>query len=241
MAGTAKRFNRILQNEIRIHAAWLPVTNAFQVGDYGLISGGVFQKMGNIREFAVDWLSEPGPPITLDFSSQGTRMTRFVGDAEVQTLPDQGVDAKVEIIFEKEDSFLLKARLNLDQMKNLAQVALALSRASGWNKRYRVVNASYTGQDCLIISTREANSKVELSGKANALKQLDLGAINVGVGIQSSKQLGLEIAGDSGVVGLGLFKLGRSGTPKILADAETGEEVEIEVQEDWDADPEDDI
>jgi hypothetical protein len=241
MAGTAKRLNRILQKEIHVHAAWLPVTNTLQVGDYGVISSGVFHKMGNISEFGVDWQSAAGAPSKLDFSSEGTRVTKLVGDAEVQTLPDQGIDAKIEIAFTRADSFLLKANLSMEAMQNLAQTALALSRTPGWNKKYRVVNATYTGQDCVVISTREADSKVEISGKADALQQFDLGAVSAGFGFQSNKQLGLEIVGETGVVGLKIFKLGRRGTPKVLTAEVTGEQVEIEEHEDWDADLEDDV
>ena len=45
--GTARAFDRILKSELNIHAAWLPITNTFSVGDFGLISDGVFAKMGN--------------------------------------------------------------------------------------------------------------------------------------------------------------------------------------------------
>jgi len=53
MAGTAKRFSKLLHKEIDVHAAWLPISNTFRVGDYGLISDAVFATLGNIEEFGV--------------------------------------------------------------------------------------------------------------------------------------------------------------------------------------------
>ena len=239
MAGTAKRFNRILQKEINVHAAWLPVANTSALGDYGLISDGVFTKMGNISEFGIDAHGASGNPIGLDFSSEGTRVFKLIGDTEVDTLPDSDIEAKVRIEFSKQDSFLLKAQLNTFEMQSVAMVARSLSQAPGWRKKYRVVSAVYTGEDCMILSTREANSKVELSGKADALKKFDLGKVEAGLNYDSTKQLGLEIVGDSGVVGLGLFRLGFGGNVRVLS--LDGAKVEIEETDDWDADLEDDV
>jgi hypothetical protein len=163
-----------------------------------------------------------------------------VGGVAVDALPDSDIEAAIEISFEKEDSFLLKAEvLNLDAMANLAQVALALKNHPQWNKKYRVVNGTYSGTGCVMISTKEADTKVVINGTANALKKFDIGAVNAEARYENNKQLGLEVVGQSGVVGLQLFKLGWSGSPKLLGPA--GEEVEVEQFTDWDADLEDDI
>jgi hypothetical protein len=52
LLGTARLFSSILHHEISAYAAWMPVTNTFRLGDYGVISDGVFVKMGNIEESA---------------------------------------------------------------------------------------------------------------------------------------------------------------------------------------------
>jgi hypothetical protein len=46
--GIPKEFNSILQKHPHAHAAWLPITNTYRLGDYGLIAEDVFNKMGNI-------------------------------------------------------------------------------------------------------------------------------------------------------------------------------------------------
>jgi hypothetical protein len=241
MAGTAKRFNTILRHELNVFAAWIPVTNTFRLGDYGLISDGVFHTMGNIAEYGVDWQTGTGPGSTLDFTSEGTRVVKFVGDAEVTALPKQPIGAKIEIEFSHADSFLLKAELGLQQMTNIAQVAHTLSLNPSWKRKYRVVSGVYSGASCTVLSTKEANSKVTLSGKADALRQLDLGALSAEIGYSSTKQLGLEIVGEQGVVGLGLFRLGFGDNVKILALDEAEQKVEIEDSASWAMDLEDDV
>lgn len=71
--GTARHFNKILHDEIDVYAAWLPVTNNFQLGDYGVISDGVFAKLGNIDEFEVKFNEEDGAQSHLKFRSAGPR------------------------------------------------------------------------------------------------------------------------------------------------------------------------
>ncbi len=36
--GTGSNFDRVPFDELQIHAAWLPVTNSFRLGDYGLVT-----------------------------------------------------------------------------------------------------------------------------------------------------------------------------------------------------------
>jgi hypothetical protein len=47
--GTARDFDILLKQELNIHAAWLPVTNTFRLGDYGMFSDGVLVKMATSR------------------------------------------------------------------------------------------------------------------------------------------------------------------------------------------------
>ena len=65
---------------------------------------------------------------------------------------------------------------------------------------------------CPFLAQRSSTSKevkiyFELGASASALKQLEGGSVEAGVHLTSSEKLGLDIAGDGGVVGLGLFKL----------------------------------
>jgi hypothetical protein len=216
--GTAGLFDEILRRELSIHAAWLPITNVFGIGDYGLMSDGVFVKMGNIREFGIDWVAEDAPPARVNFASEGTRMNRFVGNAKVEAFPDQDLDASFTIEFDRDSSFLVKAQLTVSQMQNLAVVANKLNANPDWRSRYRVVSAIHVGQQCTILSSKGVNSKIVLSGKASALKQLDLASASGEIGTSSSERIGLDLVGKSGVVGLSLFKLSWwSGGVKVLS------------------------
>jgi hypothetical protein len=205
--GTASLFDDVLKRELNIHAAWLPVTNTYEVGDFGIVSDGVWTKMGNIRRFGVGWAAAAGPPATINFTSKGTRLVRAVGNAKVEAFPNQPIDASLTIEFERESSFFLKVALTVSQMQDLAAVADKLGQVSQWKSQYRVVSAAYTGQQCTILSSKAANSKIALSGKADALQQLELASASAGITVSSSEEIGLNLVGETGIVGLSLFKL----------------------------------
>lgn len=229
--GTARDFDRILKQELNIHAAWLPVTNAFRLGDYGLISDGVLVAMGNIKDdFSVDFKQAPGPDAQLNFASKGTSMVRVAGGATVQQFPGGDVDAKLTVEFKREHSFFVKAKLTVSQMQGLNEVARKLNSVPQWEGRFRVVSALYTGTGCALISSKAAGSKIELSGKAHALQQLDLGEAFAGVQVTNRTEIGLEIVGKKGVIGLAMFKLGWFNPVKVLGAAE---EMPIETLKDW--------
>ena len=206
--GVAKEFSKVLHSEIKVHAAWLPVTNTFRVGDYGLISDGVFIAMGNITELGVPWNTASAPPAALDFKSAGTRVARLTGGVEVPNLPEGDIDAKLVIEFSSENSFLIKTNLTGTLMNNMEEVSRKLVATNKWQRKFTVVSGIYQGENALIVSSRKSNSRLEISGKATALKQLGVGAASAGFEITASQDVGLEILGQSGTVGLQLFKVG---------------------------------
>src|SRR6266542_2101019 len=117
--GIAAVFNRTLHGELNTYAAWFPVTNTFKLGDYGLISDGVFTPMGNIAEYEVEFTDDDGPPGSLDFTSSGTNVARLAGGAEVDALPDAPIDAKLSFEFSNANSILAKAaEIKVRQMQN---------------------------------------------------------------------------------------------------------------------------
>jgi hypothetical protein len=105
-------------------------------------------------------------------------------------------------------------------------VGQVLRTAPGWRRQHRVIFATYTGRNCTILSSRSAKSKIEISGKASALAQFELGNVEAGLTVSAEESVGLELVGKTGVVGLRLFKLrsiGPGGPVRVLASGEGGE------------------
>lgn len=234
--GTASQFDRILKSELNIHAAWIPITNTFKVGDYGLVSDGVIVKGGNIKDdFDVDFRADSGKSIQLNFTSKGTTLVRTANGAQVHAFNDDNkVEGKLTVAFSTTNSFLLKAVLASYEMQDLVIVARKLAAEEKWKRMYRVVSAVYSTKDCAIISAKSSDSSIELSGKADALRRFDLGAVAAGIDASKKQDIGLDILGSRGVVGLALFKLPMllGDTPKVLSEHEDIK-VETSFDRDW--------
>jgi hypothetical protein len=238
--GTPAVFDQILHSAMNAHAAWLPITNTFELGDYGLISNGVLVKMGNISDFGVTFARGIGPNSELKFTSQGTRIAKVMGNAEVDTFSDDNIAAKITLEFANESAFFIRANLTVVQMQNINQVARKLIDAieQGWRSKFRVVSAIYTGQHCTIISSSAAQSKIELNGTAKVLKEFDLGNVAAGITASSHEDIGIQLIGHSGVIGLSMFKLPwlLGSDPKVLSGTQT-----VAIETDWPTELPDDV
>jgi hypothetical protein len=167
--------------------------------------------------------------------TKGTRVIRIAGGTTVNAFPQQDGEAKMTVEFDRESAFLAKTDLAVVEMQNLNQVARELAKKGLlkrlWEQRYRYVSAIYVGRGSTIISSKDANSKIEFSGSAKALNTLDLGSAAAEVTISHSHNIGLGIVGKAGgAVGLALFKLKvLTGTAGLLAE----DNVTIETHTEW--------
>ncbi|MFL5810717.1 MAG: hypothetical protein ACJ749_14435 [Flavisolibacter sp.] len=226
--GQANLFNDIIQRDLNVFAAWLPITQNYTLGDYGLFSDGVFAKLGNIKEFDVSFEQSKGPDVKIDYTSSRTRVIKFAAGGEVDVIPAGAVDAKITFKFEDANSFLIKAPvINVTAIGNVQQVASKLKGTKGWKKDWKVVYEVYNAQEAVVMSTKEAGTEVTFSGNASALKELKLG--NAGIEFNTNKKLALDLQGNSGVIGLGLFKLKLiGGGTKFMRGEEKPTPVEVE-------------
>ena len=205
--GIPNQFNDIIKNHLNVFAAWIPIVNKYGLGDYGIFADGVFSKLGNIKDdFQVSFIEGSGAEASIDFTSSASSVKKFNAGAQVDTIPAATVDAKVEVGFQNENSFMVKSPvITVAVIENVNAVAMQLKATGKWDGVWKVVYQVYSAQDAVIVSTVSPNTTLTFGGDVNALEKLRLG--NAGVNISSNKALGLNIQGKSGVIGLGLFMI----------------------------------
>lgn len=247
-------FNCALKKKAGIYAAWFPVTTPFQIGDYGLIQNGVFQKIGHLDDlrddgFNIKIRSAVGKPVSIDFLTKGVKTIKTVASATgaIPELPTSEISAKLTYEFNKKNSFVVKAaEMTVEQMENIHQVAEGLARLrreKKWSHRFRIVSKTYTGQSCVVLLANEAGTKVEFEATANALKQIDLGIVELKPTVSFSSDTILKVLGKTGTLGLNLFKLKMfnfGGSDVKLLKSKPLEEGEKAIEEDWGEDLQDD-
>ena len=238
-----QRYNRVLRRHTLHFAAWSPISDPYAVGDYGLLRNGVFQKLGHIRDFGVDFGTEQGHPVAFDFSSTQVSTVRMQADVEVPVF--QNVDVAATLTFQFEGDFLALVKspvVNVEIMRSTQAVARRLDATPGWKHRYRVVWKVYSGAPALIVSSLGRGTKVELAGRASALRKFELGDSMVGVRVTS--QHDLKIEGAAGPIALDLFRVRQSGAlaaAPLLGGLVDREELEdlVDGSEDWTSDSDD--
>lgn len=205
--GVPNQFNDIIQKHLNVFSAWIPIVNKYSLGDYGIFADGVFARLGNIKDdFQVNFKKGSGAAASIDFTSEGARVVKLSGGAEVTAIPAGDVKASIQIEFSKERSFLVKSpSITVVTIDNVQEVAKQLKASGQWDGKWKVVHSVYNATDAVIVSTIEAGTKLNFSGDASALGKMKLGS--AGISIDTNKSLGLKINGKDGVIGLGLFRI----------------------------------
>ncbi len=103
-----KAYGSAVAHQLRFHAVWHPV-DPVSLGDYGIMSAGVFKKLGSLREFDIAVDEETTMPSFCEYSSKGVSTRRLSASAEAPTLgaaPIADMSAALEIRFGSEYSLL---------------------------------------------------------------------------------------------------------------------------------------
>lgn len=250
----ARQYNKLLKSRLLHYAAWSPVTDRLEVGDFGGFKRGVFQKLGNIAEFGVDPGGRSGGAATkFVFTSSGTNIVRISGGVEVDVFPDASVEAKLEINFSSENGLYIRTGnlsvTEMDSVDRVAQILRGKRDPSGrrWKTRWKVVRKVYTAMDPTILAASERDAGFTLSGKAEALKALEFGGAALDVSVSSTRQDALQIVGGTGPVAIDLFSvriLGGAGLEGLDTEpSEVGEDDQVvpELDTYWSDLPGDDL
>lgn len=256
-----RKYAAILRKNFRMHAAWMPLTTPFALGDYGLWRRGVFTPLGNIREFGAQIQAVQGSDIQFDFVSATSRQVRLAAGSRVGAFGRDKADSELQLSFDRGSSFLLKAeRMRSTRMANVQEVTRILNAArrrrggQRWRLRYKVVREVFTGFNTLVVATQERETRVSLRGSSRTLRAFEGGSLTGKLEVSANKQLGLSISGGEGVIGLGLFRVTTAGIPSLgfTIDGEdedtddnpiidhNGELVEPVDEDMWDMEPTDD-
>jgi hypothetical protein len=104
----ARATARILRQQLRAHVAWLPLSNNFDLGDFGVFSGGVFVRLGNIANLGVQFDRVRSGESSFAFKSEGTREIRLSAGVAVGAFASGDDDAALRIAFAADESLYIR-------------------------------------------------------------------------------------------------------------------------------------
>lgn len=235
--------SRAIRSQLAAHVAWMPLANIFELGDFGLVRGGIFGKVGNISELGVTFTRKTKPGTRFEFRSEGTVEVRLSGDAEVNVHAAGDVGASLKFLFSDEKSVLLRAKsVELQEMDDLLAVARALHVHPRWRWNYRVVRKIWLAEHGVFIATGAAGANIEFTGAISALEQLYLGNASGEISVKCATNVGLSLVNQSGPLALGLFRVRLRGDPALIDFGSPGVQppaFSVDTDEDWEDDASD--
>lgn len=241
----ARLASRVIRQQLRAHVAWLPLANNFELGDFGVISGGRFTRIGNVASLGVGFDARRSTGSPFEFRSSGTREVLVSGDVEVPALSAVSVDARLRIKFADASAMYIRADdLEISEIEDLLPVASALRAHPQWRMRYRVIHRLWTARGGTFITSETSDAQIEFAGSVAALQAFRAGRGALGLTVARTSGVGLDLIGRTGPVALGLFRVRVvDGSPAMLdfATAPPSLRELVDLDEDGADDPADDI
>lgn len=241
---TPAAFNRIIHKQLARHAAWLPTISPFMLGDYGFFDGGVFRRIGNVKQLGVQFNELPGGSSRLKFRTESGLTVKFFvdGEGEVPQLPATDAEARIEYHYERARSFILNApTLSSVAIDGVASMAHQISKLPGWRFfRYTVVTELLTADSATLLATSTRGSTLNVSGQANVLRDFHGGKVAAGVTVSSNKSLSLDLVGERGPCALGLIRVKRGGGVSLQATEASANNYAVEAADEY-VEPDDDF
>ncbi len=219
----ARTAARVIRQQLRAHVAWLPLANTFQLGDFGVISGGIFTRLGNVRSLGVKFGTRrsDGPPF--EFRSGGVTEVDLDVDGKLDITAGVDAEAGLRIGFASAESLYLRAaQIEVSEIDELIPVAAVLRNHSQWRLRYRVIHRLWTGRDAVFITSAESDAVIELRGSAEAILGARNGRANLDLKVHNKTNVGLDLIGHTGPIALGLFRVRLVGGDPELLDFSVG-------------------
>ena len=184
-----------------VYAAWKPGSH-YELGDYGVLKGYVFEYHGNIRQLGLDFdIIADSTPSNENYRSSGVSATKIAADGGAVVLEGVNTAAGFNIEFSNQNSVLYEAlNVHTNKIADVAKLGKQLidmyesdtPGANGveWVKDYVVITEIDAADSATIIISNTRNAKIELRATAN------IGATNMNI---ADPKLGWSIATEHGL------------------------------------------
>jgi len=219
----ARSAARVIRKQLGAHVAWLPLANTLELGDFGVVSGGVFTRIGNVRSLGVRFKTRSTAGAPFEFRSGGTTEVTLDADGSLDVAAGVDANAGLRVAFaEAESMYLRAAEIVISEIDELLPVAAVLRNHSQWRLRYRVVHKLWTAHDAIFITSAESDAVIDLHGSAEAIQGVRQGRVKLDLQVHNKTNVGLDLIGHTGPIALGLFRVRLVGGDPELLDYSVG-------------------
>jgi hypothetical protein len=197
-----------LHRNLKQYAAW-PVDSLLQLGDYGILEGRRFKRIGNIKsDFKIRCIAAKSPVnLIFDYKSSGVAVTNVkAGVTAGPSGTSTTANAKTALSFKDSNSIYFRSiRQTYSRVDNFAAVGKALMKAfsaGDWPGSYLFVHDLFTSKGTTIVVSSSSGAEIEIEAGARAVEQIDLADANAKLSVTREVNVGLQVLASDKLVPL---------------------------------------
>jgi hypothetical protein len=204
------RYRKAVASNLKpFYANWMP-GQARALGDYGTFEDGIFERLGNVRDFGLDF--------AVRTDDSGEEM-RFCADGSYDFKVDAGADVSIANVgatlsLNGSNSVFFQALgTRTNEMADKTAFGRALVQAYedekiGWERSWVVITELVEAGRTIAAVATSNGAKVEFKAKVDVpIPGTIISDPRIGLDVQSTRDVGFHICGDAMQVLIGLSKI----------------------------------
>lgn len=216
MSTIAAIYTKALHDHFRpMYANWQP-GSPMELGDYGLITNHIFNRIGNIRDEGLDFeVRQDTSADQYEFTSSSETEFVFTAAGSGSGGGVGSVKAGLEIKFSRANSVFFNAagcRINsIRNIKALGDELIRRDEQGRWKRHFAVVTSLVEAGATTIVVAGSSNASISLEAKAEGVQEIDLADAALELGLKRQKNVAFKVVTAQGMLPLlGLMQVKRS-------------------------------
>jgi len=190
MSSPVKLYLKEMHNNVGYFATWLPA-NTVKLGDFGVVEGGGFRRLGSLSELGIpNSDAREGPPQDMSYSASAKRTT---GASAGVGAVVPSVKAEVSITFTGAGGYVFEAvgvrSLEIGDRLATCERILDAYRRQRWEKEWLLIDSVCKAASATILVSLDSSSEVVLKASGD----IPLGPLPL-----ADPKLGLTVSSSSG-------------------------------------------
>jgi hypothetical protein len=190
MATPVKLYQQEMHNNLGAFATWFP-GNVMELGDIGVFEGGMFRKVGALKNFEIGaFETSDGTPQNLSYSASAER--KMGASAGVDT-PLKELKGDISIRFTKKGGYVFEAaairNVQIADPMALGNFLMKIHSQGKWKREWLVVASLYKADSATIIVSEDSSSEIVLNASA---------AVPIGPVPLADPKIGLSVSSSTG-------------------------------------------
>lgn len=199
-----KVYTEAIRNHFKVFFANWPIGEPVKLGDYGIMSGKIFIREGNIVN---DYNLQFQPRIGLSrdnyyFKSTDSVKVEFFPKGSYIQPGMPRISASMEIGFANEEAVFFNAagikNHSIESSAKLGETILSMFKEGKWSEKRVIITRLVQADSTTIIISGKTNASISLDAKGAAIPNIDLADTSIKLAVSVDNGIGFKIITEGG-------------------------------------------